>query len=62
MRFLKYSILTALLFSFSSLLFAQQKNIISRISGTVTGKNNKGLAGVRVEVQEENRRTFTGSD
>jgi TonB-dependent starch-binding outer membrane protein SusC len=63
MRFVKYYIVTALLFSFSlGGLMAQEKAVASRVSGRITDNNNKPIAQVMVQVQEENKRTLTSTD
>jgi TonB-dependent starch-binding outer membrane protein SusC len=66
MRGLKYSILASLFFIFSlSKVVAQdnqEKKVTSTITGNVVDKNNNPIAGVTVEVQEENRRTVSAKD
>jgi TonB-linked SusC/RagA family outer membrane protein len=63
MRFVKYYILAAVLFFFFvPLVEAQDKLIISNINGRVTDGNKQGIPGVSVEVQEEGRKTQSGTD
>ncbi|MEJ7828721.1 MAG: hypothetical protein WKF91_11005, partial [Segetibacter sp.] len=60
MRFVPI-LLTALLFVFSASSIAQER-VVAKITGRVTGDDNKGLSRVTVEVQEGNQRTVTGED
>ncbi|MDB5190986.1 MAG: hypothetical protein JWQ96_549 [Segetibacter sp.] len=66
MRCLKFFILATLILAISTnAIVAQERNekvIINLLSGKVTDRNNKPLAGVTVEVQEGNRRTVTKAD
>lgn len=65
MRYIKFCILSAVFAFFSGTIGAQEKEekvFNGTISGIVTDRDNKGIPGVLVAVQEENTKTVTSGD